>query len=155
MRRQDRAVTDRTMLADIIREADVCRIAFADGGIPYIVTLNFGYVWDEQLALYFHCARTGRKLELMDKNSSVCFSMDTGHELHTGATACEWGMSYRSIVGYGRLSRVVDAAERIRGLDLIMDHYGYAGSRHYDEKTVAAAEVLRLDVHEMTGKKKP
>ena len=43
MRKQDKEVTDIQLIEEIISRSDVCRIAFADNNIPYIVTMNFGY----------------------------------------------------------------------------------------------------------------
>ena len=77
MRRHDSAVTEITDIESIISCSDVCRIAFADNDIPYIVTMNFGYTGGENPCLYFHCAPEGRKIELIGKNNYVCFEMDT------------------------------------------------------------------------------
>ena len=80
--------------------------------------------------------------------------MDTDHELVRGASICRWSMNYRSIVGLGLLKRVIDEDEKIKGLGLIMNHYGYEGEKSYNEKVLAATEVLRLEVTEVVGKKK-
>jgi nitroimidazol reductase NimA-like FMN-containing flavoprotein (pyridoxamine 5'-phosphate oxidase superfamily) len=153
MRRSDRQIHDRDELESILNQADVCRIAFAAGNTPYIVALNYGFAWEEELVFYFHCAKAGRKLELLQVNDRVCFQLDTGHALIEGERACDWGMNYRSIVGYGRLSIIVDPAEKRMGLDLLMNHYGHSGGG-YDEKVFAMTEVLKLEVTEVTGKKK-
>jgi uncharacterized protein len=152
VRRKDREVTDKTDQQDIIDKSDVCHIAFAESNTPYIVTLNFGYRWAEKLVLYFHCAKVGRKLDLLRKNNTVCFSMDTDHSLKQGEYACGWSMGFRSIVGYGTLSIVNDAAEKKTGLDAIMDHYGFTGEKMYEEKNLGLTEVLRLEVTELSGK---
>ena len=104
MRRKDREITEPESIEKIIRKADVCRIALANGDIPYIVTLNFGYSGGTHPCLYFHCAPDGRKLDMIEKNNWVCFEMDTDHELISGEKGCDWGMKYSSVVGYGRIS---------------------------------------------------
>ncbi len=81
MRKKDREIKDAKELKEILQKADVCRIAFAVDGVPYIVTMNFGYVWKDHLTLYFHCAKEGKKLELTKRNNTVCFEMDTDHEI--------------------------------------------------------------------------
>jgi nitroimidazol reductase NimA-like FMN-containing flavoprotein (pyridoxamine 5'-phosphate oxidase superfamily) len=154
MRKKDRETKDAKELDKILQKADVCRIAFAVDGIPYIVTMNFGYIWKDNLILYFHCAKEGKKLELMRKNNTVCFEMDTDHEIVEAANACDWGMKYRSIVGIGLLESVAEENEKKKGLDCIMDHYRFNGKKEYDEKALNMTEVLRLNVTEFTGKKK-
>ena len=154
MRKKDREIKDTKELEEILQKADVCRIAFAVDGTPYIVTMNFGYVWKDHLTLYFHCAKEGKKLELMKKNNMVCFEMDIDHELVQSENACDWGMKYRSIVGLGLLESITDEEEKKKGLDCIMDHYGFSGKKEYNEKVLNLTEVLRLTVTEFTGKKK-
>jgi hypothetical protein len=154
MRKKDREIHDVNELREILRKADVARIAFSTDGAPYIVAMNYGFEWGQVLRLYFHCAKEGRKINLMEKNRLVCFQMDTDHELVRGANICKWSMNFRSIVGLGILKRVEDEEEKKKGLGLIMNHYGYEGEQLYDEKVFAATEVLRLEVTELVGKKK-
>ena len=154
MRKKDREIKDTKELEEILQKADVCRIAFAVDGTPYIVTMNFGYVWKDNLILYFHCAKEGKKLELMKRNNMVCFEMDIDHELVRSENACDWGMKYRSIVGLGLLESVAEEEEKKRGLDCIMDHYGFNGKKAYNEKALGLTEILKLTTTEFTGKKK-
>ncbi|HEX2964774.1 MAG TPA: pyridoxamine 5'-phosphate oxidase family protein [Syntrophorhabdaceae bacterium] len=154
MRKANREIKDTNELDEILRKADVCRIAFAVDNIPYIVPMNFGYIWSDKLMLYFHCAREGKKLDLMNKNNTICFEMDVDHQLVRSEEACNWGMKYRSIIGLGILESVSEEDERRIGLDSIMDHYGFKGNKHYDKKSFDLAEVLKVTVTEFTGKKK-
>ena len=154
MRRHESAVTEIADIESIISCSDVCRIAFADNNIPYIVTMNFGYTGGENPCLYFHCAPEGRKIELIGKNNFVCFEMDTDHLLFKGDKGCDWGMKYSSVVGYGKISIVPSHEEKKRGLDSIMSHYSDRSDFTYDEKLFSHTAVLRLDIEEMTGKKK-
>jgi hypothetical protein len=154
LRRKDREIKEVVDLKDIVIRADVCRIAFAVNNMPYIVTMNFGYTWNTDLILCFHCAKEGKKLDLMRQNNRVCFEMDIDHEIIKGETACECTMQYRSIIGYGVLEIVGDINEKKAGFDLIMDKYGYAGKREYNEKLFNMTEILRLKVTEISGKRK-
>ena len=154
MRRKEREITETILIEDIIMKADVCRIAMANDNIPYIVTMNFGYSAEPEPALYFHCANEGRKLEMIAKNSFVCFEMDTDHELYIGPKGCDWGMKYTSVVGTGNISVVKGKEEKKAGLDLIMKHYGGEREFTYDEKVFARTTTLRLKIIEMTGKKR-
>jgi len=155
MRRKDRELGDRESLLRILEEADVCRLAFASGDIPYIVSLNFGYAWEGEFPrLFFHCAREGRKLELMRANPRVCFELDVGHELVTGPSPCDWGMKYASLVGYGVLGELKEEGERIEAMDRLMRHYGWKGEGAYEPGTLRSTTLLELRVDEVSGKKK-
>jgi len=153
MRRKEREITNIEDIESIISRADVCRVAFAYGNDPYIVTLNFGYSGGKEKKIYFHCASEGKKLEMIRKNNWVCFEMDIDHKLHTGKNACDYGMSYRSVVGWGRILVLTDDEEKKTGLDSIMSHYSQEKSFSYDKSTLDRTILLRLDIIKVTGKK--
>lgn len=154
MRRADREINDKTEIEKIIAKADVCRIAMANNNVPYLVTLNFGYVAEPAPAFYFHCAPAGRKLEMIKLNNTVCFELDTDHELIKGEKSCDWGMKFSSVVGYGRITVVEDEQERVKGLNALMDHFGASGLHSYEPRIMRHTTVLRLDVDEISCKKK-
>jgi len=154
MRRTDRLVNEAAGLELIILRSDVCRVAFADNNYPYIVTMNFGYSGGDQPCLFFHCANEGKKLEMISKNNFVCFELDTDHEIYEGENGCDWGMKFSSVVGYGRISVLRDRESRIHGLDCIMSHYSDRSAFSYDERVLGNTSVLRLEIEEMTGKRK-
>jgi len=154
MRRKDREVSDNDFITDIINRTDVCRLAFAVDNEPYIVTMNFGFVAEGKGSLYFHCAGQGRKLEMISKNNRVCFAMDTDHKLYGGEKGCDWGMNFSSVVGYGNISIITDDEKKREGLNAIMAHYGALGEIIYDINTLKRTTILRLEISEITGKKK-
>lgn len=153
MKRSEREISDTHEIAEIIKKADVCRIALSDDNIPYIVTMNFGFSENPERLLYFHCAGTGKKLDIIRRNNYVCFEMDIDHIVYTGNRGCDWGMKYRSVVGYGNISIVTEKEERLTGLNCIMSHYGGENEYTYDEKVLNRTTILRLAIKEMTGKK--
>jgi nitroimidazol reductase NimA-like FMN-containing flavoprotein (pyridoxamine 5'-phosphate oxidase superfamily) len=154
MRRKDRQIKEVADLELIISRSDVCRVAFADKNLPYIVTMNFGYSGGDHPCFYFHCANEGKKLEMMRKNNFVCFELDTNHEIYEGENGCDWGMRYCSVVGYGIISVLEERESRINGLDCIMSHYSDRTKFSYDEGVLGNTTILRLEIEEMTGKRK-
>ena len=113
MRRTDREVTDPNEILSWLREVPVGRLAFADGSEPYIVALNFGILTTAPLALVFHCAATGRKLDMMSRNPRVCFEADLPGKIgDAGAMACRWGMAFRSVIAWEGLKKFRMKAKR-------------------------------------------
>jgi Predicted flavin-nucleotide-binding protein len=151
MRRKEREITDIQELESIIKSCDVCRVAFADGNVPYIVTMNFGYS-GKLRKIYFHCAREGRKIEMARRNNYVCFEMDAGHDLIAGAHPCDFSMKFISVVGYGRIYIIDDEEEKTFGLTCIMSHYTGSGEYKFNASSLAKTFILRLDIEQMTGK---
>lgn len=160
MRRKDREITDNESMETILRDADTCHLALLDGDAPYAVALNYG--WERKadgcFILYFHCAREGRKLEVIDRNGKAAFFIDTGHELETGERPCDWSMKFRSLSGSGMIRRARDDGERRKALSLVMEHYAgeaaFAAMGDFDGRVLAATEALILEVVEITGKER-
>jgi nitroimidazol reductase NimA-like FMN-containing flavoprotein (pyridoxamine 5'-phosphate oxidase superfamily) len=91
---------------------------------PYVVTLNYGFEWNGDLPVFwFHCAKEGRKIDLIRKNAAACVSVDVDHELIKGDKGCDWSMKYRSVVAEGEVEIVEDPAEQKRGMDVVMERY--------------------------------
>lgn len=153
MRRQDREITDHAALLDILRRNTVCRLALHDNPYPYVVPLNYGITADEQgVSLYFHCAREGEKLRLMQQNPMATFEVDTGHALvGQGDVACQYSYGYESVIGHGRLSALEGKARRT-GLLALMHAFLPNRTFSFDERSLDSVVVLRLDVQGMTGK---
>ena len=156
MRRKDREVTDPGQIADIIRRCACCRIGFYDEGEVYIVPLNFGFeVKDNTTVFYFHGAREGRKIDLIQKNPHVGFEMDTHYALHEADVACGHSARFQSIVGNGIMSMVSEPEEKKRGLTLLMEHNTGKGDWAFEEKRLDAVAVFKLVVTKMSCKDHP
>jgi nitroimidazol reductase NimA-like FMN-containing flavoprotein (pyridoxamine 5'-phosphate oxidase superfamily) len=148
MRRKEKQITDTQQMEQILEQAQVCRLAMVDRGRPYVVPLNFGY---RDRKLYFHSAAEGRKIDVLRANPHVCFEVDEQVKINKAAKACDWGVSYRSVIGTGIARLLETPAEKQTGLDIIMAHYSDR-SFDYPEEMLAETAVIQVTVDEMTGK---
>ena len=148
MRRKEKQITDRTVIESIIRRSSVCRLALSEDNRPYIVPLCFGY---KDHTLYFHSAREGKKLDILRKNNNVCFELDIDYEIVEAENACEWGIKYRSVVGFGRASFLEDPESKRRAYDIIMQHYA-GRSFVYAEAALKNTAIIKVEIERMTGK---
>jgi hypothetical protein len=149
MRRREQEITDVAELRRILRDARVCRLAMVDGDRPYLVPLTFALDGDD---LVLHSAGAGRKLDLLRRNPAVCFEVEEGVELAPAATACDFTMRYRTVIGAGQVEFVEDPAERARLLALFGPRYGAPPGLPPDVE-VRRTRVLRIRVRELTGKR--
>ena len=77
MRRSEREVTDCNEIRQILERAEVLRLAMHDEPYPYIVPVNFGFTMqDDQLVLFFHGAKVGKKCDLLQENPHVSFEVE-------------------------------------------------------------------------------
>lgn len=149
MRRKDREITDRAEMEAILAEAQVCRLALADGGEPYVVPLCFGYADN---AIWFHSAHEGKKIALLKKNPRCCIEVDITGGVIPDERPCGWELRYRSVICTGTARIVTDHAEKEKGLGLILQHYG-AGAHKFPKKDLDRVCVVTIAIGEITGKK--
>jgi nitroimidazol reductase NimA-like FMN-containing flavoprotein (pyridoxamine 5'-phosphate oxidase superfamily) len=153
MRKSNREIRGIDALVSVMRKCPVCYLALFDEGYPYVVPLNFGVeLQEEQPVLYFHGAKVGRKLDLLAMNPRVGFSMSCGHGLNLSERACDCSMNFESVCGNGTLE-IVEETELLHGLSVLMENYVPGESFEFDEKVVGVTTLLKLTVHEMTGKR--
>ena len=148
MRRNDKQINDAAVIDNILRGATVCRLGMCQGDRPYVVPLCFGY---EDNALYFHCARDGRKLDILRANSNVCFEVDIDCEVVKAGQACDWGMKYKSVIGFGTAVFIEDVELKRKGLDVIMRQYS-DGAFEYPVNAIEDIVFIKVEIDSMTGK---
>lgn len=148
MRRGDKEIKDAAEIEGVLGRAVVCRLGMCDEGLPYVVPLCFGY---KDNALYFHCSCEGKKLEMLRKNDKVCFEVDVDCEIVKADKACDWGMKYKSVIGFGEAVFVEDVEGKRESLDIIMRQYSDA-SFEYAAESVENITVVKVEIEGMTGK---
>ena len=148
MRRQEREIRDEAEIQEILEKGLVCRLGLYDGQYPYVVPLNYGY---RKGCMYFHCAREGKKTDILKKNGRVCIEVDIDFRVVRGETPCRWTAKYRSVIGFGRARIIDDEREKKAGLDVIMAHYGGSGGG-YDEKSLQRTSLIEVVLESITGK---
>jgi nitroimidazol reductase NimA-like FMN-containing flavoprotein (pyridoxamine 5'-phosphate oxidase superfamily) len=140
--------TDRTVIADILRRAQVLRLALCRDNRPHIVPVSFGY---HDNALYIHSRKHGTKLELLRANPLVAFEVEADVALDVRTPPCQCGFKYRSVTGTGRAEFVDDAAGKVCGLNCITRQY--LGREHaYKPQQVDGVCVVKIFIENMTAK---
>jgi nitroimidazol reductase NimA-like FMN-containing flavoprotein (pyridoxamine 5'-phosphate oxidase superfamily) len=141
-------IVETEEIESIIREAKVCRLGLSDGNQPYVVPLSFGY---RENALYFHTGKKGRKIEILQKNSNVCFEMEGDLKIVPAEDPCKWNMRYKSVIGFGQAVLLEDSKEKKHALDVIVTHYGGTPAA-YDENRLEGLAVIKVEIDSMKGK---
>ena len=148
MRRKEKQITKTADIEQILKQGQVCRLGFVDNNVPYIVPMNYGY---QDKILYFHSAGEGRKIDLIRANPLVCFEVDELVKMNKAASACDWEVSYKSVIGTGTARILEIPAEKKAGLDIIMAQYS-GRSFDYPDQMLEKTAVIKVTVEEMTGK---
>lgn len=155
MRRKDREVKNPEEIRKILEGCKVCRLALVDEGAPYIVPMNMACDYDgEKLVLYFHCAKEGKKLELIRKNPKVGFEMDKEIALVEGDTPCQYSYRFASVIGKGTAEIIEDEQEKVKALTKVMKHQSGKDFDDFEKnpKLLKAVAVIRVTAEEYTCK---
>ena len=64
---------------------------------------------------------------------------------------CNWGMRYRSVVGFGTAAIIDSKREKAQALSIIMRHYSTKVFT-FPEEMAAGTTVVKIAVEMMTGK---
>ena len=154
MRRQNRQVTDLAEIKAILDEIKVARIGMFDGKQVYVVPLNHGFEMGEgeKIIFYLHCAKVGRKVEILKENPNVCIELDGRHELMEAGAPCDHSYYYASLIGNGAVQFVNTFEEKQYALELVMKHQTGKDDWTFDEKWVNAVCVIKLELTDYTVK---
>ena len=122
---------------------------------PYVVPMNYGYIMEDgKLTLYLHSAVKGKKLDMIQANPRVFFSMDCDRMPFEGRVACQYGLVYSSIMGSGTATLVDDVEEKKRAMSILMKTQT-GGDFTFEDRLVTIVTVIRIDVAEYTAKHRP
>jgi nitroimidazol reductase NimA-like FMN-containing flavoprotein (pyridoxamine 5'-phosphate oxidase superfamily) len=156
MKRNDKEITTINEKIDIINKCKVCRIGLSENNKPYIVTLNYGYDFNNNsLTLFFHSAKEGRKMDIIKTNNNSCFEINCDTQLIEGEKACKYSYSFKSIIGFGKIIFMEDSKDKIFGLNKIMKHQtGKNDIFIFSQEELNKVAVYKMVVDEFTGKQK-
>jgi uncharacterized protein len=149
MRRKEKEIKDQGEIEEILKTGMFCRVGLSDDGMPYVVPVCYGY---EKGVLYFHCAKEGRKIDIIRKNNNVCVEITGETEIIKKEAACNWGLRYKSVIGFGRATILEDEAQKREGLTLIMRQYGGSG-HEFNSDSIRKTVLVKVVLENITGKK--
>ncbi|MDA3954804.1 MAG: pyridoxamine 5'-phosphate oxidase family protein [Bacteroidales bacterium] len=153
MVKRDKAIKDIVeldKLEEIIGKCKICRVGMVDVDTPYVLAMNFGY--DNQ-AIWLHCAKEGKKVDILKRNNKVCIEFDTDHKLFSRHehVACSWRYAYRSVLIHGNALFVEDYNEKIKGLNIFMKNYS-GKEFEYSKPSVDNIYLIKIPIDSITGR---
>jgi nitroimidazol reductase NimA-like FMN-containing flavoprotein (pyridoxamine 5'-phosphate oxidase superfamily) len=152
LRRKEKEIKDSAEMKAVLAEAKYVTIAMCRNDEPYIVTLSHGYD-EKKNAIYFHCARAGKKIEILSANNLVWGQaiIDRGYvDGH-----CDHLFS--SVQFRGKVSFIEDEAEKRHALEIVIRQLASEPDKVMSTKVTAASvaevHIGRIDVDFLSGKK--
>jgi nitroimidazol reductase NimA-like FMN-containing flavoprotein (pyridoxamine 5'-phosphate oxidase superfamily) len=161
MRRPMLECNDEAKISSFLSSVLIGYLGLADDNEPYVVPLNF--VWWNG-AIYVHGAEEGRKVEMLKKNSRVCFTVSEHFGTMVHPVPAKTDTSYMSVMLFGKATIVSDIDEATMAMQQLLDKYvpGYFSSplsKHHVESYRSSmgsrTVVIKIIPDMMTAKEKP
>lgn len=160
MRLQKREVKEQAELRKILDACQVLRIGTMDEEGMFIVPVNFGYEFYEDvetkqhLRFYIHSAREGRKADAFARNPKVAFEMDREQGVIRGDYTCSYSFAYSSIMGNGMIRKVEEEQEKLHGLGLLMEHMAPEAELEFLPPMLERVAVYCIEADLFSGKRR-
>ncbi len=147
----------RPEMEKILAEEDTGVLCLSDGGNPYAVPVSYAWMNDR---IIFHCATSGKKLDIMRKNPQVCFVVDR-HPDRAKPHHPEGECTYRfeSVLCFGTAKVLETPEERF---DYLKEFKAFFDRRlglppeknPVTEKAAKNCGCVVISINRMTGRKK-
>jgi nitroimidazol reductase NimA-like FMN-containing flavoprotein (pyridoxamine 5'-phosphate oxidase superfamily) len=139
----------RREMERILREEKIGYLGISTVGPPYVIPLNYAYAGG---AILFHCARKGRKLDLIRANPLVSFTVarQFGEVVrHPQGASCH--VNSDSVVCTGTARIVEDPEERLRLLNAF-NRVLQPDANDIPPQEAAKCFAVEIRVSEMSGR---
>jgi len=125
-------------------------------GTPYAVPLSLVRTNDN--TFYFHCAKEGKKLDIIRQNSRICLSAVTKCKPTVGPKDGSFTLEFKSAIAFGVAEEVTDEKEKIEALRAICERFLPNHMPAFDasiERSLGRTAVVKITLTEPpVGKRK-
>lgn len=152
IRRKEKKIKDKNEVLSILEQAKYITIAMSRDNEPYLVTLSHGYD-REQNCLYFHCAKEGKKVDILKENNKVWGQalIDDGYV----QGACDH--LYATAQFMGRVTFIESLEEKRHALEVMVkaldDNPASIIGKQLTKKSITDVNIGRIDIEYTSGKK--
>ena len=147
MRRKEKTMSEESVVEvlNVAEEGILATVGQDD--YPYAVPLNYVY---HNGGIYFHCAKTGQKIDNMEQNDKVSFCVVKD----TKIIPDDFTTKFKSVILFGKTREIFDDEKEDALLALIQKYssdYLEAGKK-YIKNAGDKTRVFKIEVEHMSGK---
>ena len=145
-------IKDKAMIDAVLSRQEYGTLALCADDKPYSLPINFVNL---EGIIYFHGAKSGRKITILKKNALAAFSVVEAHALiqsyfsSTEGLACPATQFFKSIMIEGEIVFVEDYQEKVKALSALMQKLQPEGkykplSQEAYKKAINATSIYKL-----------
>jgi nitroimidazol reductase NimA-like FMN-containing flavoprotein (pyridoxamine 5'-phosphate oxidase superfamily) len=151
LRRTDKELTGEGEIERVLIKARYLTLAMCHENQPYLVALNHGFDSKEH-CLYFHCAGSGRKIDVLRTNPNVWGMVIEDHGYLDG----DCDHAYRSVMFAGTVTFLDKDSDKRRALEVMIRQQESNPEKVMAEllvpSQVEAVTIGRIDIDELSAK---
>lgn len=148
MRRKRQLLTEEESIAILNSGTSGVLAVDGDGGYPYAVPLSFVY---SDSKIYFHCAKSGHKLDALKKNEKVSFCV-IGQD---HVVPEEYTTYFQSVIVFGKARILENDVEKREAIEKLAAKYSpdqEEGRKQEIDKEFPPLCMVEITIDHMTGK---
>ena len=149
LRRSKQLLSQEETTAVLRRGSSGGLALMGDDSYPYTVPIS--YVYDGG-RLYFHCAKSGHKLDAIQRSEKVSFCVIDQDQI----VPEKYTTYFRSVIAFGRIHILEDESKKRMAIEKLAFKYA-PDSREEDRKTAIQRDweplcILEMEIDYITGK---
>ena len=149
MRRKRQALSREEVSSVLYRGTSGVLALSGDDNYPYAVPIS--YVYDGE-NIYFHCAKSGHKLDEIQQNEKVSFCVIDQDKI----VPDEYTSYFRSIIAFGRIEVIKDEKEKRTAIEKLASKYApedtAIGRKNAIDREWTPLCMLKMHIDHITGK---
>jgi nitroimidazol reductase NimA-like FMN-containing flavoprotein (pyridoxamine 5'-phosphate oxidase superfamily) len=152
IRRREKEIKSKDEIIRILKNTRYVTIAMCEQNNPYLVTLNHGYD-SKKNAVYFHCAKEGKKIDILRKNNVVWGQalIDKGYV----SDKCDHLFATAQFMG--EVVFINDSSEKKHALETMIKQHEQDPEKvikkQITEESIKRVNIGRIDIIHLSGKK--
>ena len=149
MRRKKQALSYEEILTILKKGSSGVLALSGDDDYPYAVPIS--YVYNEG-SLYFHCAKSGHKLDAIQRNKKASFCVIDQDEI----VPERYTSYFRSVIAFGQIRIIENESEKRKAIEKLAAKYAPLDNNANREKAIdkdwKALCMLEMSIEHITGK---
>lgn len=149
MRRKRQALSREEISSVLYRGTSGVLALSGDDNYPYAVPVS--YVYDGE-NIYFHCAKSGHKLDAIQRNAKVSFCVIDQDEI----VPDEYTSYFRSVIAFGQADVIEDEKEKRAAIEKLALKYAPKdtpiGRKNAIDQGWMPLCVVKMSIDHITGK---
>lgn len=149
MRRNKQLLSEEQSIEILNRNTSGVLSVIGDNGYPYGVPLSYVY---NNGKIYFHCAKSGHKIDAIKNNSKVSFCVIDKDDI----VPEKFTTYFRSVIAFGNAEIIEDAVQKREAIEKLADKYSPNETdetkKFFIDKEWDILCMIELKIEHLTGK---